>query len=530
MPLPVAATLGPAFRGSTVSAVIGDEGVVEAQLQLLVDEGIVEPAPTAGTYRFRHALMRDAAYETQVLDVRRNTHAAVADVMLATGREPALVAAHLDLAGMDVRAAGLYVVAAQASQARGAHTEATQLLSRALVLYEAMPASQERDLGELGARMLRVFSVSSMRGYAAPEVESDHDRAEALAEGLGNRPEVLPSVVGIYAYRLTNGDVPTAQGLTERLLAMTSRPEFSWFQPEVDDCAGFAQLYQGHLEAAQGFLQRSVEGFAARTSEEDVVSPYWPLPNDPVAAAKIGLACVAALRGEPLTAARWERDAVQRAESVGFPRGPFTVGFVKTYAAWIRQFRGEDEAARALGADVVSIGQKHGYAYWVVLGSAYVGGPPGAAPDRVFLENCVGTLRLMGHEAFLASVLQSLALMTARAGDLERSYELINDAFQVAHKTGEMLHVPEILRHRASFSLRRGGDAAETVADLVAAVEVATEQGARVSRLRAALDLARLPDEHRPKDWTALLAAARTDLPEAFTSTETETADLLLDR
>jgi class 3 adenylate cyclase/tetratricopeptide (TPR) repeat protein len=526
----VAATIGPAFRASIVSAVIGDEGAVEAQLQLLVDEGIVEPAPTAGTYRFRHALMRDAAYETQVLDVRRNTHAAVADVMIAAGREPALVATHLDLAGLDVRAASQYVVAAQASQTRGAHTEATQLLSRALELYEAMPASQERDLAELGTRMLRVFSVSSMRGYAAPEVESDNDRAEALAEGLGSRPEVLPSVVGIYAYRLTNGDVPTAQVLTERLLAMTSRPEFSWFQPEVDDCAGFAQLYQGQLKSAQSYFERSVAGFEARPSEEDVVSPYWPLPNDPVAAAKIGLACVATLRGEPEAAARYEREAVQRAEAVGFPRGPFTVGFVKTYAAWIRQFRREDEAARSLAADVVAVGHKHGYAYWVVLGSAYLSGPPGGAPDATFLATTVDTLRLMGHEAFLASILASLARMTARAGDVERSYEQINDAFQVALKTGETLHVPEILVQRAAFSLDRGGDPQETVADLVAAVEVATEQGARVSRLRAALALAQLPDEHRPEDWTAVLAAARTDLPVAYTSAETEAADLLLDR
>jgi class 3 adenylate cyclase/tetratricopeptide (TPR) repeat protein len=525
----VAATIGPAFRGSTVSAVFGDEGAVEAQLVLLVDQGIVEPAATAGTYRFRHALMRDAAYETQVLDVRRSTHAAVADVMIATGREPALVAQHLDLAGLDVRAASSYVVAAQASQARGAHTEATQLLSRALELYEAMPASQDRDLGELGARMLRVFSVSSMRGYAAPEVESDHDRAQTLVEGLGDRPEVLPSVVGIYAYRLTNGDVPTAHHLTERLLAMTSRPEFSWFQPEVDDCAGFAQLYQGHLESAQGYFERSVAGFEARPSEEDVVSPYWPLPNDPVAAAKIGLACIATLRADPEAAARHEREAIRRAEAIGFPRGPFTVGFVKTYAAWIRQFRGEDEAARRLAGEVVAVGEKHGYAYWVVLGSAYLAGPPDGAPDPTFLENTVGTLRLMGHEAFLASVLASLARMTARTGDVERSYEQLNDAFQVAHKTGEMLHVPEILRQRAAISRMRDADSEEAVADLVAAVEVATEQGARVSRLRAALDLARLPDEQRPENWTSILAAARRDLPEAYTSTETEAADLLLD-
>src|SRR5690606_17075733 len=126
-----------------------------------------------GAYRFRHALMRDAAYETQVLDVRQHTHAAVADVMAAAGTEPALVATHLDLAGLDVRAAAVYVAAAQAAQSRGAHEEASRLLSRALELYVEMEPSPDRDLGELGARMLRILSVSSIRGYAAPEVVAD---------------------------------------------------------------------------------------------------------------------------------------------------------------------------------------------------------------------------------------------------------------------------------------------------------------------------------------------------------------------
>ena len=74
---------------------------------------------------------------------------------------------------------------AQAEQGRGAHLEATRLLSRAVELLERLPESDERDLSELTARMLRAFSVSSMRGYAAPEVQSDHRRAEVLATRLG---------------------------------------------------------------------------------------------------------------------------------------------------------------------------------------------------------------------------------------------------------------------------------------------------------------------------------------------------------
>ena len=525
----VAATVGPTFPEALVASVVGDREVVAQQLALLTEEGVLEPGDRANnSYRFRHALMRDAAYETQVLDVRRQTHALVAEAMGAEGAEPALVAAHLDLAGMPERAVALYMTAAQAEQAHGAHTEAAGLLTRALELYEDMPPSEDRDLHELGARMLRVFSVSSMRGYAAPEVQSDHARAETLAAGLGSRPEVLPSVVGIYAYRLTNGDVPTARGLIERLIAMTEQPAFRWFEPEVRECAGYVEFYQGNLEAARRAFEASMAGFDARPGDL-LVSPYWPLPNDPMATCAIALACVAALRGESEEAARWERQALDRAKAVGFPRGPFTVGFVKTYAAWIRQFLGDEDASRRLGAEVVAVGQEHGYAYWVMLGSAYLAtGVPGGEPDRAFLEQTVATLRLMGHEAFLASILAYLARLNARAGDLDRAYELINDATQVAHKTGEHLHLPELLRQRAAFSLARGGDPEDAVADLTAALNVATEQGARVARLRAAVDLARLPAAHRPSDWHTWLYQAREDLPPSFRSGDTSAADDLL--
>src|SRR5690606_14969160 len=450
--------------------------------------------------------------EMQVLDVREDTHAAIADVMAAEGTEPALVATHLDLAGLDVRAAASYLVAAQASQAGGAHDEATRLASRALELYEAMGPSEERDLGELSARMLRILSVTSLRGYAAPEVEVDHDRAESLAQDLGNRPEVLVSIVGTFSYRLTSGDAPAALELAERLESMTQHRALSWFQPEVDGCAGFAHLYLGHLEEAHHLLTRSVEGLRARP-DGDQVSPYWPLPNDPLAAGEIGLACIAALRGEAVLAETHEQGAVRRAEGLGFPRGPFTVGFVKTYAAWIRQFKGDLAAAHIMASDVVAVGRKHGYAYWVVLGSAYLGGPPGAPPDPALLSGTVESLRLMGHEAFLASMLSSLAQVTADAGDLQRARTLVDEALQMAHQTGEMLHIPEILRRRAAFALADGGDPQDAVSDILDALTLATEQGAAVSRLRAAVGLARVPAEHRPPDWREVLADAREAAP-----------------
>ena len=524
----VAATVGPTFDANVVSDVVGDASVVDHQLGVLVDEQIIEPTEVAHRYRFRHALMRDAAYETQVLDVRRRTHAEVADALAAHGAEPALVAQHLDLAGEDARAAQLYLLAAQAEQARGAHMESTELLSRATELLETLPESDERDLTELTARMLRAFSVSSMRGYAAPEVQEDHRRAEVLADRLGERPEVLPSLIAIWSYWFASGGLATSGAILDRLTAMVEKDAYVWFEPEVEACAGWQHFYEGQVDHARAHLRRAVKGFQARPDDQ-MVSPFWPLPNDPVAVSYMALACLAAMRGELDQRSDWEARALARSEQVGFPRGPFSLAFVKTYSAWLHRWLGDVDASWRLGAEVMAIGQEYGYAFWTILGSSYTGtADPGSGPDASFLEQNIATLRLMGQEAFAASHLTYLAELVAAAGDLDRAQLLMSQALEVVHKTGEEIHLPEVLRIRGGYELARpGGDPDEALADLTEALRVATRQGARVARLRAALDLARLPADLRPDDWRTSLAAAREAVP-ALASPEAQAADLLL--
>ena len=278
------------------------------QLRILADHGIIEPGDqVANTYRFRHALLRDAAYETQVLDVRSQTHARVAEAIADRGAEPALIAEHFDLAGHAQRALGLYLVAAQAEQGRGAHTEATRLLSRALELLESIPESEDRDLNELTDRMLRA-ERQLHAGLRRTRRTGRSSTSRRACEEAWDATEVLPSLIAIWAYWLTSGDLPTARGLIDRLTDMVGQKAFSWFEPEVESCAGFQDFYEGHLELAREHLERSIAGLMARPADQ-AVSPFWPLPNDPIAVSQIALASVSTLRGEPDTAAYWEREA-----------------------------------------------------------------------------------------------------------------------------------------------------------------------------------------------------------------------------
>ncbi|HEX2404895.1 MAG TPA: hypothetical protein VHM29_09345 [Acidimicrobiia bacterium] len=405
------------------------------------------------------------------------------------------------------------MAATQGAQARGAHAEAIRLLTRVVELVKLIPASDNRDVSLLAARMLRALSISATEGYAAPGVRADHRKAEILTERLGDRPEVMPALIAIWVTWLTSGELQTSGRLIARLLQMVSAPMFAWFEPEARAGAGFQSLHQGDIAEARIHLERAVEGFGQRPSDQ-MVSWFWPLPHDPVAITKTGLACVSNLEGKAAEAQRWEQEANGRAESVGFPSRPISLAFIKGYGAWGRRLLGDITAMRALGAEIVAIGQEHGSTYWERLGSLYVGAPSlDLDPDPEFVEGTIGFLRAMGHEALIASDLAYVAKLRAHAGRTDLAVETIESAIQVVHSSGERLHLPELLRLRALYGgLLVPGERRRAV-DLLEALQVAESQHSNLVALRVATDLARLPERERPENWQQQLMRARNRFP-----------------
>ena len=500
----VAATVGVEFDGELIADLLPDQEV-PARLSALEAAGIVDHVQerTGHRYRFRHALLRDTAYEMQVLEARRSWHGQIAGALLARSGDPAVVARHYDLGGMVVEALGQYTLAVQASQSAGAHEEATQLATRSLELIGQLPEGGERDFAELGMLMLRGLSVSSIRGYAAPEVGADFRRANVLSDKLGTAPEVMPAAFAIWSFALVAGDVPTAKLLADRLRERVQDGSGAWFGPEVDAALGYQALYEGDLAAADEAFARAMEAFAARPAEAKV-SEYWPLPNDPIAITAVGRAVVTTLRGDIAGGQGFASEALARADEVPFPRGPFSMAFVKVYLAWIALLLGDGAGSQRLGEETSAIGQQYGYAYWMALGSIYhqVGDP-----DIEAFAGSMALLRSIGHEAFRASYMAYYASLQEAAGDTEAALETVHDALLEITKSGELLHRPDLVRMRGVLSLRTGGETAAAVADMLASLELAEADGNRIYALQAALDLARLPGDLRPTDWRDRLAA-----------------------
>ena len=118
----VAATVGREFDISVLEEImieLGDVRVVGADaaslgghLDRLLDAQLVEPTEHEGLLRFRHMLVRDAAYQTQLMSDRKVRHLATAQVLAgAKAADPALKAFHFDHAGRPEEALVFYLQA-----------------------------------------------------------------------------------------------------------------------------------------------------------------------------------------------------------------------------------------------------------------------------------------------------------------------------------------------------------------------------------------------------------------------------------
>ena len=230
----IASVIGREFEPDIVDAVAGRlqgearltplDRSVRAHLDRLVESRLVEPSPQGtGRLRFRHALVAQAAYESQLLEERPERHEAVAWSMLEserTGRpaDHAVIAQHFDEAGRPFEAVGQYLDAARRGHAVGAFPETIEQLRRASELLEALPEAHRQPL-ELAVCLSRGLAVASTGGYAAPGVVTDYQRAIDLCGILrdteGARDNVLRALLGLWGYYCAAGDVERCTSVSD---------------------------------------------------------------------------------------------------------------------------------------------------------------------------------------------------------------------------------------------------------------------------------------------------------------------------
>ena len=199
-----------------------EDAALHTALERLAEADIllVQGLPPGSDYRFKHALIQDAAYENLLKSRRQVLHRRVGEVLrdqFAAGAEtePELLAHHFTQAGLIEAAIEWWGKAGQRSLERSALVEAVEQITQALNHIATLPATPALRREQIKLQVALINPVFHLKGHAAPETKAAAARARLLieqAEALGEPPEdplLLFSVlysVSVASYIAFNGE------------------------------------------------------------------------------------------------------------------------------------------------------------------------------------------------------------------------------------------------------------------------------------------------------------------------------------
>ncbi len=488
-----AATVGRDFDHDILRSVLDmaeadvDDAISDLEAALVFE-------PTAlDSWRFRHELLREVAYELPPPSVRRTLHSRVADALVAGSDQPDwhLVAVHYEQADRFEEAANAYQQAAHDARRRGALQEARTHLSRAIEQIGRAAPGPARDRREIRLRLRRGFLASAAEGTASPQAAGDFERCLQLAGTDLREADLFSTLTALWAYYLPRGDLRRTLQVAESIRGQAYGSR-RWFHRVNDAGFGMVAWYAGDFGDARSILEEATPAVAH--TELTHFDSTWFVPNEPIASMHTHLALARFVQGDLRGAEEQIGETVHRVAALGFPQGPFSHAYERCYEIWMRIEAGQLDRAADIVKELNRQAQRHGFDFWVSIGATQ------QATVTALSALSAGDTDLQTHIATMTFIVKSwreaeaklfvsfydgvLARLLIAAGQVDKARHHLEIALQLGTETGVNFYRAELLRLRAHTC----DDVDARDADLRAAVTTAHSQGARIFELRAAID------------------------------------------
>jgi tetratricopeptide (TPR) repeat protein len=526
--------LGPARDVIQVGAVIGSEFSYDllhaihpaaeedlrsslralAEAELLYPRGIVPRS----TYQFKHALIRDAAYEALLKSRRKQLHRraalAISERFAALAEaQPEVLARHWTEAGEIEPAIAQWAKAGAAAQARNAFKEALESYKQALTLLKLLPESAERDGRELEIGQAVSLSAYVTKGNAAPEMVEINRRVAQLAERTGNLTLVLDSVGAKGLAAFAAGELRSAVALADQQLELAQRVGD---RSRLATAHGF-QIFTRYLLGDFAGAERHFTA-ALKFLEE---SGLWLYPGLAVSSF-----AYASLNAWTLGHAGVARERMARAMAAGSEGSPYDLAFSTSHAAHLRVNLGEFAQAETLAARALELSEQHRFQMVAAIARGFLGLAQaylGRATEGIALiRQAISASLEIGMSLAVPQLSVALAAAQERAGAIVEALETVGQALQALPSD------PIALRLRGELRAKQGQtELAE--ADFRTVIAHTQASGAKAWELRATTSLAHLlANQGRRDEARAMLQAIYDSFTDGFDTADLKDARALL--
>jgi tetratricopeptide (TPR) repeat protein len=493
--LQLAATLGREFTQDLLVAVAQvPEETVGRWLDAILGSGLVYRVDNASrVYTFKHALIRDAAYDSLLRSTRQRHHARIAEALRARFPEvaqnrPELLAHHLSGAGSHADAAIYWRAAGTSAAERSAVNEAVAHFRRAMADLDPLPMDAARIDQELSTLTALAPTLMAVYGWAAPEVGETCKRAIDLAGRLGVPGRMWPPLRGLWTHQLVGGRLQEAMETATQLMAIALAAADPIPASVASNAKSLTHYYRGEYKEAIAVAEAGLSG----CSYDIDVTIARALQSSSAVNMRMAKGGALWMQGRQEDGAAIIEEMVAYARSLGHPPSIATalasaMSFTHWDRDWTRTF--------AIADEVYDLSRAEGFAMWVAAAGMYRGSA------RIGLGQV---------ESGVAEVLDWGALFrqTGFAAGVGAMTTIVSEALHLAGRSKEALVVnvdgerraeaglvrllaPEIHRTRGNI-LRDLGHPTEADAAYCRAAACARAQGAISLELRALTSLLEL--------------------------------------
>ncbi|MCA0240948.1 MAG: AAA family ATPase [Proteobacteria bacterium] len=514
----VAAILGRDFDRQLLDAVwTGSPAALERGLAELEKADLVQTRSdrSRGQYRFKHALIRDVAYDSLLKRHCEALHAHIAEVMEnrfpeLAARQPDVLAQHYTAGKKRDPAMRYWHAAGRLAMKSSSAQEAVAHFSRGLALLEETPPSPERDVRELDFRIVLGHALMTWKGYAADEVKASCDRVSALCTLVGNTPLLPAALYQQVAYNIVSANLDTALAMSERFCEIAQNTPGDDLLIEGDVTLGLTQFFRGEFTASRQQLEHCLQMYTV----ERHGGHAFLFGHDPGVLCYVYLIWIYWLQGRQPQALQASQQAVALARRLAHP---LSFAFALAFAGWHCIFCRDDEGAQAYSEELIAYCSEQHILIFLAHGymiKAWVAGLRGQTePGLQGLQSGLELFRMTGARHFLPHWQGHLAATRAAAGHTEGTEAALALWLERTHSTREHWSEAELHRYRGTVLAKLGRPAADIEACFQRAIEVAQSQGALAWEARARLDLAQhLLDQGRAGEARELLDRLRSEV------------------
>jgi len=445
------------------------------------------------TYQFKHALVQEAAYQSQTRASRREAHQHIALALLPAAQAgteaPELLARHFRGAEMPREAFTWWLRAGTEAALRSASTEALDHFQQALHAVGTLDDTPERDSMELRIQMELGNVLLASRGYGSTEAAQAYTRAMALGQKGGDALAQFRSAWGLYLGSSSRTHHSDSMALAEQLLKLAEQEgRAEWRIAAHYACANSAYTL-GHFTQACAHVQEARKHYT-QALDPTLLALFG---ENVMASALFFEAWSLWAQGQPDASQHTATEALTIATRAGHSH---TLGFAYSCAGVLYRMLEDPAQVAACSEQLSALAARHGFPFWQASAEVLAGWVQATRGDLQGGERIAAAIDAIRAGVFTGAVMYFLEIQAGAYGRLGQYAELlrvVDEGLHIMESTHDRHFEAELYRLKGVCLQHLEGDARAARRWMLRAQACAHAQGATLLESRAQDSLASLP-------------------------------------